>query len=467
MKLRATPTAYIARITGLVVAVLVVTVLVMTVVAGCGSNINGDVATDPTEVSPTSPASNLDATQGLATSTQTVLDVDDPVGTQAATTPATAPPDLTSGSATVPPQALITDGAGPTGPLAEVTRGWGTDFSRRIIELDELLIGIQAIPIRDRIPPIDNPQFVPIAEVGWADQEPGLVLVDGTEARFYPLAMLIVHEIVNDEINGRPVTVTYCPLCNSALVFNPEVEGQTLRFGTSGLLRNSDLVMWDDATESLWQQIGGQGLVGAYAGYRLEVIGSAIVSYGDFSDSYPQGTVLTAPGRPASTYGNNPYVLYSSRDVPYQGFFDASQLDERYPALERTVGVTINGIAKAYPFTTVQAAQAVNDTVADVPVVVWWSAGTADALDAAQTAQGADIGAALAFERRLADGTVLGFSPSGDAQFSDDVTGSVWNLLGHAISGELSGSRLTPVVHTNEFWFAWSAFNPQGEVYTP
>ncbi|MXW43120.1 MAG: DUF3179 domain-containing protein [Acidimicrobiia bacterium] len=355
---------------------------------------------------------------------------------------------------------------GPVGRLAEVTQGWATDFSSRIIDLDELIVGIQAIPIRDRISPIDNPRFVPASQASWAETEPGLVLVLGDVARFYPLAMLIVHEIVNDEVEGRPVTVTYCPLCNSALVFDPVVDGQTLRFGTSGLLRNSDLVMWDDATESLWQQIGGEALVGAFAGHRLGVIPSAIVSWGDFTATYAEGTVLAPSGRTQSSYGANPYVFYSSRNVPYSGFFDVSQLDERYPALERMVGVSVNGIAKGYPFSTVQAAGTINDMVSDVPVVVWWSSGTADALDAAETADGKDIGAALAFDRRVY-GTVLKFTVLREGRFSDDRTGSVWNLLGHAISGDLAGARLQKVVHTNEFWFAWSAFNPQAEVYTP
>ena len=365
-----------------------------------------------------------------------------------------------------PTPTVITGGDGPTGFLARVTDGWATDFSTRTIDLDELLIGIQAIPIRDRIPPIDNPEFAPASDAEWSDQEPGLLLVMGETARFYPLAMLVVHEIVNDEVEGRPVLVTYCPLCNSALVFDPVVDGQPLRFGTSGLLRNSDLVMWDDATESLWQQIGGEGLVGAYAGRRLDVIPSAIVSWGDFKAGYSGGTVLAPPGRPAGSYGRNPYIYYSSRAVPIEGFFDASKLDDRYPALERTVGVTVDGKNKAYPFSVVQAAGALNDTVAGVPVVVLWSPGTADALDSPRTADGADVGAALAFDRRV-DGEALEFTSAYGGRFTDDRTGSTWNVIGQAVEGELAGTRLDPVVHTNEFWFAWAAFHPGAEVYAP
>lgn len=423
------------------------------VLSSCGSS---DPSADPT-AAPETPA---------ATAVVEVTEAPGPTAVPTAATADPAPGTSTPEAVSLPTPQVITDGDGPTGDLARVSADWATDWSTRTIDLDELRIGIQVIPIRDRIPPIDNPEFAPAAEAGWSDPEPGLLLVVGDTARFYPLAMLIVHEIVNDEIEGRPVLVTYCPLCNSALVFDPVVDGQRLRFGTSGLLRHSDLVMWDDASESLWQQIGGEGLVGAYAGHRLDVIPSAIVSWGDFKTGYPNGMVLAPPGRPASSYGRNPYVRYTSRSAPIPGFFDSTILDDRYPALERTVGVTANGHDKAYPFSVVQANEAVNDTVAGVPVVVLWSPGTADALDSSVTGGGADIGAALAFDRRV-DGEALEFAPTGGGRFTDEQTGSIWNVLGQAVEGELAGTRLDPVVHTNEFWFAWAAFHPNGEVFGP
>ncbi len=424
--------------------------------SACGSS---DPAAVPT-AAPTAPT---------ATSAVEATEAPDPAaapGPAAAVVPAPLSATSTPESDLPPTPQVITGGAGPTGDLSYVSRGWATDWSTRTIDLDELRIGIQVVPIRDRITPIDNPEFDPASEAGWSDPEPGLLLVLADAARFYPLAMLIVHEIVNDEIDGHPVLVTYCPLCNSALVFDPVVDGQRLRFGTSGLLRNSDLVMWDDVTESLWQQIGGEGLVGAYAGHRLDVIPSAIVSWDDFKEGYPNGVVLAPPGSPASSYGRNPYIQYTSRSAPIPGFFDSSILDDRYPALERTVGVTVEGHDKAYPFSVVQSVGALNDAVAGVPVVVLWSPGTADALDSSTTAGGADVGAALAFDRRV-DGEPLEFTPAGDGRFTDDRTGSTWNVLGQAVEGELAGNRLEPVAHTNEFWFAWAAFHPNGEVFGP
>jgi len=147
--------------------------------------------------------------------------------------------------------------------LARVTNGWTTDWGRRTIDLDELLVGISASDARDRIPPIDVPKFERVPVVEWlADNEPGIVFVEGTDARFYPLSVLMRHEIVNDRVGGTPVAVTYCPLCNTAVVFERSLDGNDIRLGVSGLLRNSDLVMWDRASNSLWQQVTGEGIVG-------------------------------------------------------------------------------------------------------------------------------------------------------------------------------------------------------------
>ena len=136
-------------------------------------------------------------------------------------------------------------------PIVEV---WRTDWSMRTIELEELLVGIPAHDPRDLIRPIDDPVFEDIdsAEDWLGSNEPGVRLVVAGEARFYPLRIMTVHEVVNDLVGGIPVAVTYCPLCNTAAVFDRQVEGEVLRFGVSGLLRNSDLVMWDDSTDSLW-----------------------------------------------------------------------------------------------------------------------------------------------------------------------------------------------------------------------
>ena len=350
--------------------------------------------------------------------------------------------------------------------LALVTSQWQTDWERRIIDTDELLIGIFAPDPRDVILPIDNPIFVDVAQMGdrLQPQEPGAVVEIDGDARFYPLRIMTQHEIVNDEIADVPVAVTYCPLCNTAAVFDRRVGGTVLRFGVSGLLRKSDLVMWDSATHSLWQQITGEGIVGRFAGTQLEFVPSALVRWEDFGAEHPDGQVLSLDqGLPGYNYGRNPYEGYSSRPAPF-GFFQGDP-DPRFPALERVVGIRVSGSTKAYPFSVIAGERVVNDVFEKVPVVVFWGAGdTADALDAGQVAEGQGIGTGIAFSP-VVDGQTLTFTPVDDTTFRDDQTGSLWSLLGTAVDGPLTGSELGIIIHQNEFWFAWSAFNEGAPVY--
>jgi len=343
--------------------------------------------------------------------------------------------------------------------------GWNTDWTKRSIDLGELRPGIGASDPRDVIPPLDDPSFQTVAQASeWLDdREPVAFLELDGEARAYPLRILTWHEIVNDEVNGTPVAVTYCPLCNSAVGFNRTVDGRVLRFGTSGLLRNSDLVMWDRQTESLWQQITGHAIVGELTGAQLEFIPVSIVSWASFASSFPGGQVLSRDTGYSRAYGSNPYVGYDTSPSP---FLFSGQPDDRFPAMERVVSVLTTQTRKAYPFSVISAERAVNDTVDGVPLlVVWGAAPTASALDSSDIPGGRAIGAGLAYLRTL-DGRVLTFDPLQDDLFQDRETGSTWDLLGNATDGPLAGRRLTPAVHTNEFWFAWAAFNQGAPVYT-
>jgi hypothetical protein len=397
-------------------------------------------------------------------SSETVLtDTTVPDATLPVTTSTTAPPALPAGAndgELIPGPAVLYD------DLALVTKDWQTDWARRTIDTDELLIGIFAPDPRDIIRPIDEPIFDDVAAIGdrLQPQEPGAVLEVEGEARFYPLRIMTQHEIVNDEIAGIPVAVTYCPLCNTAAIFDRRVEGTILRFGVSGLLRRSDLVMWDSATHSLWQQITGEGIVGRFAGTQLEFLPSALVRWEDFRSEHPDGQVLSLDqGLPGYNYGRNPYEGYSSRPVPF-GFFQDDP-DPRFPALERVVGIRVAESTKAYPFSVIAGERVVNDVFEGVPVVVFWGAAdTADALDADQVADGQGIGTGIAFSP-VVDGQTLTFTAVDDTTFRDDQTGSLWSLLGTAVDGPLVGSELGIIIHQNEFWFAWSAFNEGAPVY--
>ena len=399
-----------------------------------------------------------DATSGDAGGAQAETDADPDAADSTTTTAADTAATSENGEA----GSAAPAGLDPT--VARATEPWPTDWSNTSIDLSSLLLGIGRLDPRDAIPPIDEPAYEdPAAAAEWLDdREPGaLVQVDG-DVRFYPLSIMTRHEIVNDDIGGIPVAVTYCPLCNTALAFDRRVDGEVLRFGVSGLLRNSDLVMWDDTSTSLWQQITGEGIVGQFAGTRLEPVSTAIVSFGDFRTSFPDGQSLSRDTGFPISYGINPYEGYSSLDAPFIPVEGGD--DTRFPRLERVVGVSIGEADKAYPFSLLNEAGVANDSVGDTPVAVFWgSPDTADALDAAVIADAAAIGSAVALDP-VVDGRRLTFSAEGDG-FVDDETGSTWNIVGQAIDGPLVGTQLATVPHRNEFWFAWTAFFPDAEVY--
>lgn len=342
---------------------------------------------------------------------------------------------------------------------------WETDWTRTSVDLGELAAGIPRLDPRDAIPPIDEPEFerTSAADDWLSPDEPGAVVELDGQARFYPLSILTRHEIVNDRFGGVPVAVTYCPLCNTALAFDRRVDGEVLRFGVSGLLRKSDLVMWDDRSTSLWQQITGQGIVGRFAGINLVVIDTSIVSFGQFAESHPDGWSLSRNTGYSIEYGANPYRGYSSGDGPIPSFF-AEEVDTRFPALSRVVGVRTASGATAYPFALLEDDLVVNDVIDDRPIVVWWVPGTVDALDRTSIADSQAIGTGVAHYAET-NGRTLGFVANGDGTFTDSETSSTWNVFGVAVEGELAGAQLTPLPHTNEFWFAWAGFFPDGQVY--
>ncbi len=382
--------------------------------------------------------------------------------------PALEGPFDTSGGATSgenEAEVIIDPDGGDNRPGVLTQLAWPTDWTRRTVaDWDEFLAGLGGSDPRDGIPPIDMPVFesVALASEWVAPNEPGALVQFGGETRFYPLSILTRHEIVNDAIGDVPVAVTFCPLCNTALTFDRRIDGEVLRFGVSGLLRNSDLVMWDDATTSLWQQITGEGVVGQFAGSQLDIIPTSIVSFAQFAENFPDGASLAAEsGGGRGRYGRNPYVGYSSSAQP---FLFNGDVDDRLPALSRVVGVDLNGETKAYPFDAIASERAINDTVGGAPVAILWGGSTSDALDQERIGISASIGTGLALDP-VVDNQTLTFSPAGDDTFTDAETGSTWTVLGVATDGPLAGTELEVVVHRNEFWFAWQAFFGADNVY--
>ena len=338
---------------------------------------------------------------------------------------------------------------------------WETNFSLHTVPYSEIFSGGVG---RDQISPIDDPQFVSASEAtAWLpDQEPIFVVSLNGETKGYPLQILTWHEIVNDTVGGEPVTVTFCPLCNSAITFERTLNGAVYDFGVSGKLRHSDLVMWDRQTQSWWQQLTGEAIVGDLVGEQLAFVPTRLISFGDFRKSFPEAQVLSRETGFNRPYGRNPYAGYDSSPSP---FLFAGEPDPRLKAADRVVAVDLNGEFVAYPYQVLAEKQVVADQVGGEEVVVFWQSGTTSALDQSSIADSKDVGAAAVYSPIL-EGQTLTFTWDG-AGFVDEQTNSRWNILGEAVEGELAGKQLTPILHANHFWFAWAAFRPDTRIYTP
>ena len=316
-------------------------------------------------------------------------------------------------------------------------------------------------PPPDGIPAIDHPRFLRAAQVSFLSaSEPVLALQIGADARAYPVQILIWHEIVNDTVGGTPVAVTYCPLCNSAIAYDRRDAGRVLSFGTSGILYDSNLLMYDRQTQSLWVQFTGQAVAGVLIRHQLRPYPMQTVSWGAWRAAHPDGWVLSRDTGHARPYGFNPYSGYDK--IGSQPFLFSGQVNGRYTAMTRLVGIRYGGAAVAVLLTTLRRRRVIDLTLAGHPVTVWWQPGTASALSSGTIAGGADVGATGAFSP-VVDGRRLHFR-SAAGGFRDRETGSHWSLLGHAGAGPLAGHNLIPVTHVDTFWFVWAAFRPHTRV---
>lgn len=256
-----------------------------------------------------------------------------------------------------------------------------TDFSKTSVSnWVEILSGG---PPKDGIPAISDPQFIFVKdETRIKGTEPVITVeLEGSLPRAYPLRYLTWHEIVNDEIDGTPVAVTFCPLCNSALSYYRRNTDAILTFGVSGKLRNSDMVMYDRETESWWQQATGTAIVGELTGRVLRPLPSWLESWDQFRTRNPDALVMAEP--PFNRrYGRNPYRRY---DSSYRPFLYSGELPPHdIPALARVIRVG----DRAWPMERLRKAK----TVREAGVEISWTPGQASALDTADIASGRDVG---------------------------------------------------------------------------
>jgi hypothetical protein len=221
------------------------------------------------------------------------------------------------------------------------------DFSEHSIPLSEILSGG---PGKDGIPAIDRPQFVPAAKADRTfleDEDRIIALIVNGKKKAYPIKILNWHEIVNDSIGGSHVVVTFCPLCGTGMVFDANAAGRRLNFGVSGLLYQSDVLLYDSQTESLWSQIKQEAVTGKLTGTHLQLLPSTQTTWGAWKKQHPNTFVLSTKTGYSRNYERDPYEdYYDSRDV----MFSVGKLNPRYHPKEQVIGVELDGLTKAYPF---------------------------------------------------------------------------------------------------------------------
>jgi len=286
-----------------------------------------------------------------------------------------------------------------------------TDFSNSNIDLNEIISGG---PGKDGIPAIDNPIFVALSSYEGIDpHEPVIGVTIGNQSKAYPLRVMIWHEIVNDEIDGVPVAVTYCPLCNTSVVFDRRLDDEVLDFGTTGYLRHSDLIMYDRQTESWWQQYGGTALIGDLSGENLHILPSRLESLEKFRERAPEGQVLIPNNPRARDYRANPYAGYDKSPFP---FMFKGKVPRGVPPMMRVIAV--DNVAVSLPLLMKER------TIQQSSFDITWEPGQRTALGNARIDRGEDVGNVIVTRN------------------NEDIA------------------------HVVTFAFAFFAFNPDGTLYT-
>lgn len=245
----------------------------------------------------------------------------------------------------------------------------GFDLSRSSISIDEIFAGG---PPRDGIPAIDQPSFIRANQVDFlSDEDIVIGLLHGDTARAYPLRILVWHEIVNDVIGETPVAVTYCPLCGTGMVFDRTVGGTVRTFGVSGLLFQSDVLMYDRESESLWSQLAMKAVSGSTVGQALVWLPSEHMTWKAWRKIYPQGEVLSTDTGYNRNYGGEAYAAYFASDQP---LFPVPHTRQELPHMAWVIGVIIDGESKAYPVNEFPESGTIKDEIGKTRIVVRYNA---------------------------------------------------------------------------------------------
>ena len=315
-------------------------------------------------------------------------------------------------------------------------------------------------PPKDGIPALTNPEFVTSSEASYL-RENDLVLgvsINGV-AKAYPENMGWWHEIINDQVGDQAISMTFCPLTGTGLNFGAESGDGQFELGVSGLLYNSNLVMYDRRDdETLYPQMYFTAVNGTYKGDVLRLLPVVETTWATWKRLYPETLVISDDTGYGRDYTRYPYGGY--RQDHFSLLFPLTPSPRQNPALsqlelkDKVLGVRLNDHPKAYPFNNMGDRAVINDHVGGTDlVVVWYEEGQL----------------AIPYDRQVGDRT-LSFdieTSTGGFPFNmrDRETGSLWNIKGEAIEGELKGKRLNQIPAHTAFWFAWGTFWMETEVW--
>lgn len=306
----------------------------------------------------------------------------------------------------------------------------------------------------DDIPAItaNDSYFADKSTTEWLDDEYVIGLALNDQARAYPIRLLSSHELVNDNVGGKPVLISWCPLCFSAIVFERTVDGRELTFGVSGMLYRDNLVMYDHQTNTLWSQLLGQSLRGALRHERLAIIPSMLTTWGEWKRLYPETKVLSTVG----------LAQYDGEVIdPYAGYYTsgaaglAGDVDHPadVPAKALVVGLQVGVQKQAYPISLLHDKGLIEDQLGGIPILLVYDH---------------PLQVVFVFRRDIG-GEVLSFTADDQPHTLRDLrTSSSWNWrTGQAVTGDMAGAALAPVEAKLTYWFAWAGIFPETDVYTP
>ncbi|KXX70189.1 hypothetical protein AVL50_15100 [Flammeovirga sp. SJP92] len=342
---------------------------------------------------------------------------------------------------------------------------WATNVDNSSISLYEY----EKLVPREAFQSIDNPRFYneESAQEEYSEEANVVVVAAGREFKAYPLDFLMFHQVINDRIGGMPIAITYCPLTDAVEVYERRFQykgvQRELTLSPSGMIRKSNIILYDEQSESWWQQYNGKSYTGAFKGHELVKYPSLRITMGQYYENYKYGLVMKFNERDELLpYGKNPYYRYDNVLVEKPLYLNYMP-SERLMPMERIVAVELLNDHVIYPLEDVQKRGVINDKPLDMYIAVFYDNASTSMLEGRDIKSNKKIGSVAVYST-FHDGQSLTFTKEGNL-FKDEKTQSVWNFSGRCIEGEMKGQQLKMLNFSQNFSFPELDFYPNSLIY--